>query len=119
MADKAALGKSFGLRPFADCTAEPVDTLNSVDDSSARDFIHLLIWRIAKLYRNGLRGLDTAMHWLARRIQLLQHRDRLMCEYIGKTDPDALHGGQSYVRCHLKADLWHYQGVIGQEELGG
>jgi hypothetical protein len=42
--------------------------------------------RIAKLSVDGLKGIDTINCWISRRIQPLQHRDRLMHEYTGAND---------------------------------
>ncbi|KAK1648177.1 hypothetical protein QYE76_065982 [Lolium multiflorum] len=43
--------------------------------------------RICKLTEEGLTGKDLTMSWFTRRIQPLQHRDRLMFQYTGRDDP--------------------------------
>ncbi|KAK1691749.1 hypothetical protein QYE76_008446 [Lolium multiflorum] len=43
--------------------------------------------RICKLTADGLSGKDLTMSWFTRRIQPLQHRDRLMFQYTGRDDP--------------------------------
>lgn len=42
--------------------------------------------RICKLTEEGLSGKDLTMSWFTKRIQPLQHRDRLMCHYTGRDD---------------------------------
>ncbi|KAK1628289.1 hypothetical protein QYE76_002604 [Lolium multiflorum] len=42
--------------------------------------------RICKLTEEGLSGKDLTMSWFTKRIQPLQHRDRLMCHYTGRND---------------------------------
>ncbi|KAK1601717.1 hypothetical protein QYE76_016438 [Lolium multiflorum] len=42
--------------------------------------------RICKLTESGLSGKDLTLSWFTKRIRLLQHRDRLMYEYIGRND---------------------------------
>ncbi|KAK1609430.1 hypothetical protein QYE76_033103 [Lolium multiflorum] len=43
--------------------------------------------RICKLTEEGLTGKDLTLSWFTKRIQPLQHRDRLMFEYTGRDDP--------------------------------
>ncbi|KAK1643129.1 hypothetical protein QYE76_060934 [Lolium multiflorum] len=43
--------------------------------------------RICKLMEEGLSGKDLTMSWFTKRIQPLQHRDRLMFHYTGRDDP--------------------------------
>jgi hypothetical protein len=43
--------------------------------------------RICKLTEDGLSGKDLTMSWFTKRIQPLQHRDRLMFQYTGCDDP--------------------------------
>ncbi|KAK1648867.1 hypothetical protein QYE76_066672 [Lolium multiflorum] len=45
------------------------------------------VMRICKLTEEGLTGKDLTMSWFTRRIQPLQHRDRLMFQYTGRDDP--------------------------------
>ncbi|KAK1649722.1 hypothetical protein QYE76_067527 [Lolium multiflorum] len=42
--------------------------------------------RICKLTEEGLSGKDLIMSWFTKRIQPLQHRDRLMFQYTGRDD---------------------------------
>ncbi|KAK1629393.1 hypothetical protein QYE76_003708 [Lolium multiflorum] len=44
-------------------------------------------WRICKLTEEGLTGKDLTLSWFTKRIQPLQHRDRLMFQYTGRDDP--------------------------------
>ena len=44
------------------------------------------IRRIAKLMELGLTGQDLILYWIKRRIQPLQHRERLMHQYMGPLD---------------------------------
>src|SRR3954447_19796713 len=43
--------------------------------------------RIGKLVDSGLHGSDVTLSWLMRRIQSLQFRTRLLCQFTGMTDP--------------------------------
>ncbi|KAK1630073.1 hypothetical protein QYE76_004388 [Lolium multiflorum] len=45
-----------------------------------------VVRRICKLTEDGLSGKDLTMSWFTKRIQPLQHRDRLMYEYTGRDD---------------------------------
>jgi hypothetical protein len=81
MADKAAPSQTFGLRPFENIAAEPRDNWKPVNDDSATPYVQLLAWRIAKLSKDGLKGIDTINCWISRWIQPLQYRDHLMHEY--------------------------------------
>jgi hypothetical protein len=74
MTDKAAPSRTFGLRPFENTAAEPLDSWKSVND------VKLLARQIAKLTQDGLKGIDTINSWISRRIQPLQYCDRLMHE---------------------------------------
>jgi len=42
--------------------------------------------RISKLVSLGLSGQDLTLSWFTRRIQPLQHRDRLICKYVDRHD---------------------------------
>ena len=44
------------------------------------------IRRIDQLMLEDLKGLDLVLCWIKRRIQPLQHRPKLMCQYSGKED---------------------------------
>jgi hypothetical protein len=86
MADKPAPSQARGLPPFKNVAAESRDSWTAVNDESATPYVKLLARRIAKLSVDGLRGIDTINCWISRRIQPLQHRDRLMHEYTGAND---------------------------------
>jgi hypothetical protein len=86
MADKPAPSQPRGLPPFKNVAAESRDSWTAVNDGSATPNVKLLAWRIAKLSMDGLKGIDTINCWISRRIQPLQHRDRLMHEYTGAND---------------------------------
>ncbi|KAK1691789.1 hypothetical protein QYE76_008486 [Lolium multiflorum] len=46
-----------------------------------------VVRRICKLTEEGLSGKDLTMSWFTKRIQPIQHRDRLMFHYTGRDDP--------------------------------
>jgi hypothetical protein len=52
----------------------------------ATPYVQLFARRIAKLSKDGLKGIDTINSWISRQIQPLQYRDRLMHEYTGAKD---------------------------------
>jgi hypothetical protein len=85
-ADKPAPSQARGLLPFKNVAAEPRDSWTAVNDESATPHCKLLARRIARLSVDGLKGIDTINCWISRRIQPLQHRDRLMHEYTGAND---------------------------------
>jgi hypothetical protein len=41
---------------------------------------------MCKLTEDGMTGKDLTMSWFTKRIQPLQHRDRLMYQYTGRDD---------------------------------
>jgi hypothetical protein len=86
MADKAAPSQTFGLRPFENIAVESRNSWKPVNDDSATPYVQLLAWRIAKISKDGLKGIDTINCWISRRIQPLQYRDRLMHEYTSVED---------------------------------
>jgi hypothetical protein len=86
MADKPAPSQDRGLQPFENIAAQPLDSWKPVNDESATPYVKLLAWWIAKLSKDGLKGIDTINCWISQRIQPLQHRDRLMHEYTGAKD---------------------------------
>jgi hypothetical protein len=65
---------------------EPLDSWKLVNDDSATPYVQLLTWRIAKLSKDGLKGIDTINYWISRRIQPLQYCDHLMHKYTGAQD---------------------------------
>jgi hypothetical protein len=86
MADQPAPSQAHGLLPFENIAAQPLDSWKPINDETATPYVKLLARRIAKLSKDGLKGIDTINCWISRRIQPLQHRDRLMHEYTGAKD---------------------------------
>jgi hypothetical protein len=86
MADKPAPSQARGLLPFENIAAQPLDSWKPINDETATPYVKLLAWRIAKLSKDGLKGIDTINCWISRWIQPLQHHDRLMHEYTGAKD---------------------------------
>jgi hypothetical protein len=86
MADKPALSQARGFQPFENIVAQRLDSWKPVNDESATPYIQFLARQIAKLSKDGLKGIDTINCWISRWIQPLQHRDRLMHEYTGAKD---------------------------------
>jgi hypothetical protein len=70
-ADKAAPSQDCGLHPFENIAAQPLNSWRPVNDESATPYIKLLARRIAKLSKDGLKGIDTINFWISRRIQPL------------------------------------------------
>jgi hypothetical protein len=58
-----------------------------MDDFTMDDECQLCSRRISKLVFSGLTGADTIHCRISRRIQPLQYRPALMCEYSGIDDP--------------------------------
>jgi hypothetical protein len=71
MVDKVAPSQAFGLRPFENITVQPLDSWKPVNDDSATPYVKLLARRIAKLSKDGLKGIDTINCWISQRIQPL------------------------------------------------
>jgi hypothetical protein len=86
MADKPAPSQARGLLPFENIAAQPLDSWNPINDETATPYVKLLARWIAKLSKDGLKGIDTINCWISRRIQPLQHRDSLMHEYTAAKD---------------------------------
>jgi hypothetical protein len=86
MADKAVPSQAFGLRPFENIAAEPLDSWKQINDDSATPYVKLITRQIAKLTQDSLKGIDTINCWISRQIQPLQYRDRLMHKYTGAKD---------------------------------
>jgi hypothetical protein len=86
MVDKATPSRTFGLRPFENLAAEPLNSWKPVNDDSATPYVQLLARRIAKLSKDSLKGIDTINYWISRRVQPLQYRDHLMHKYTGAED---------------------------------
>jgi hypothetical protein len=58
-----------------------------MDDFTMDEECQLCSRWISKLVFSGLTGADTIHCWISRRIQPLQYRPALMCEYSGIDDP--------------------------------
>jgi hypothetical protein len=58
-----------------------------MDDFTMDDECQLCARWISKLVFSGLTGADTIYCWVARRIQPLQYRLALMCQYSRIDDP--------------------------------
>jgi hypothetical protein len=58
-----------------------------MDDFTMDNECQLCSRRISKLVFSGLTGADTIHCWISRRIQPLQYRLALMCEYSRIDDP--------------------------------
>jgi hypothetical protein len=86
MADKPAPSQARGLPSFENIAAQLLDSWKPVNGETATPYVKLLAWRIAKLSKDGLKGIDTINCWISRWIQPLQQRDRLMHEYTGAND---------------------------------
>jgi hypothetical protein len=86
MADHPAPSQTHGLYPFENIVAQPLDSWRHVNDESATPYVKLLARRIAKLSKDGLKGIDTINCWISWRIQPLQHHDRLKHKYTGAKD---------------------------------
>ncbi|KAK1561408.1 hypothetical protein QYE76_016517 [Lolium multiflorum] len=73
------------LPPFKNCPATELPTWSHcphISESPTR-----AVRRICKLTEEGLTGKDLTLSWFTKRIQPLQHRDRLMFQYTGRDDP--------------------------------
>jgi hypothetical protein len=97
-ADQAPPERKYGLRSFVDGPAEEQDSWGIMDDFTMDDECQLCSRRISKLVFSGLTGADTIHCWISRRIQPLQYRPTLMCEYSRIDDP------QRYSKEELSAE---------------
>jgi hypothetical protein len=59
MADQPAPSQARGLHPFENIAAQPLDSWRHVNDESATPYVKLLARQIAKLSKDGLKGIDT------------------------------------------------------------
>jgi hypothetical protein len=78
--------RNFGLRSFVDGLAQEQDSRGAVDDFTMDDECQLYSRWISKLVFASLTGADTIHYWISQRIQPLQYRSALMCEYSGIDD---------------------------------
>jgi hypothetical protein len=74
-----------------------------MDDFTMDDECQLCLWRILKLVFSGMTGADTIHCWISRRIQPLQYRPALMCDYSRVDDP------QRYSKEELSAEEMSFE----------
>ncbi|KAK1627702.1 hypothetical protein QYE76_002017 [Lolium multiflorum] len=72
------------LPPFKNCPATELPTWSHCPHISESLQLTRAVRRICK---QGLTGKDLTLSWFTKRIQPLQHRDRLMFQYTGRDDP--------------------------------
>ncbi|KAK1593240.1 hypothetical protein QYE76_037567 [Lolium multiflorum] len=75
------------LPPFKNCPATELLTWSHCPHISESLQLTRAVRRICKLTEEGLTGKDLTLSWFTKRIQPLQHRDRLMFQYTGRDDP--------------------------------
>ncbi|KAK1693872.1 hypothetical protein QYE76_010569 [Lolium multiflorum] len=75
------------LPPFKNCPATELPTWSHCPHLSESPQLTRAVRRICKLTEEGLTGKDLTLSWFTKRIQPLQHRDRLMFQYTGCDDP--------------------------------
>ncbi|KAK1698780.1 hypothetical protein QYE76_015477 [Lolium multiflorum] len=75
------------LPPFKNCPATELPTWSHCPHLSESLQLTRAVRRICKLTEEGLTGKDLTLSWFTKRIQPLQHRDRLMFQYTGRDDP--------------------------------
>ncbi|KAK1613236.1 hypothetical protein QYE76_036909 [Lolium multiflorum] len=75
------------LPPFKNCPATELPSWTHCPHFSDSPQLTRAVGRICKLTEEGLTGKDLTLSWFTKRIQPLQHRDRLMFEYTGRDDP--------------------------------
>ena len=92
--DLAAPGEAQGLPPFEDVPASENEAWSMLTELDGDELLTRYAKRISHLVHNGLTGIDTVLNWFVRRIQPLQHRDRLMHLYAGSTDPMRITPGE-------------------------
>ncbi|KAK1680701.1 hypothetical protein QYE76_041549 [Lolium multiflorum] len=75
------------LPAFKNCPANELPSWTHCPHFSDSPQLTRAVRRICKLTEEGLTGKDLTLSWFTKRIQPLQHRDRLMFEYTGRDDP--------------------------------
>ncbi|KAK1631577.1 hypothetical protein QYE76_005892 [Lolium multiflorum] len=75
------------LPPFKNCPATELPAWSHCPHLSESLQLTRAVRRICKLTEEGLTGKDLTLSWFTKRIQPLQHRDRLMFQYTGRDDP--------------------------------
>ncbi|KAK1664955.1 hypothetical protein QYE76_053114 [Lolium multiflorum] len=84
--DVSDLASSKVLPEFKDGPASDTPTWTQCPHLSKSPQMTKAVRRICKLSKDGLSGKDLTMSWFTKRIQPLQHRDRLMLQYTGHND---------------------------------
>ncbi|KAK1687025.1 hypothetical protein QYE76_047873 [Lolium multiflorum] len=79
--------KIYGLQPHNISPNSVLAISNHVTLCEGHLRLTRAIRRICKLTEEGLSGKDLTLSWFTKRIQPLQHRDRLMFQYSGRDDP--------------------------------
>ena len=76
------------MPPFVDVAGVPNDAWNEKPVEVLPEDLNLIKRRITKLTSGSpkLTGEDTILCWVTRRIQPLQHRAQLLCEYTGEVN---------------------------------
>jgi hypothetical protein len=74
------------LPPFKNCPATEIPAWSHCPHLSESPQLTRAVRRICKLTEEGLTGKDLTLSWFTKRIQPLQHRDRLMFQYTGRDD---------------------------------
>ena len=86
MKDVSDPARSKMLPEFKDGPASETPAWSQCPHLSESPQLTRAVRRICKLTEEGLSGKDLTMSWFTKRIQPLQHRDRLMCHYTGRDD---------------------------------
>jgi hypothetical protein len=86
------------LPPFKDGPAAKTSARNANPQIFDFSEIEKMAKQISKLASSGLTGKDPTMAWFTKRIQALQHRERLMCFY-GRRD-DNMHATKDNLSCN-------------------
>ncbi|KAK1661276.1 hypothetical protein QYE76_049435 [Lolium multiflorum] len=74
------------LPPFKNSPASETPAWTQCPHLSESPQLTRAVRRICKLTEEGLTGKDLTLSWFTKRIQPLQHRDRLMFHYTGRDD---------------------------------
>ncbi|KAK1580654.1 hypothetical protein QYE76_071958 [Lolium multiflorum] len=74
------------LPPFKNCPATEIPAWSHCPHLSESPQLTRAVRRICKLTEEGLTGKDLTLSWFTKRIQPLQHRDRLMFQFTGRDD---------------------------------
>jgi hypothetical protein len=103
--DQAPPEKKYDLRSFVDGPATKQDSWGIMNDSTMDAECQLCSRQISKLVFSGLTGVDTIHCWVSRRIQPLQYRPSLLCDYSGIDDPQRYTKEKlsfEEIECHIR-----------------